>query len=247
MSDALYDAILGVQSSKSAPPPSPPKTGGVNQFNVGNLRPVGSSTGFQQPSSYEEGIKSMDDNLRIYGTKHGINTLRGVISRYAPPQDKNDTEGYINFIAQKTGLKPDQQIDLSNPAVRHVISGPMILMEKGNKAIFGAPTQQKTEAQVASSDDPLYNAILGTKPKQAPVSQQDLQKALEAPTEDETVASTFNKQFARKGAKMREQGSKLQPFVEEVAKPLEGITKEDYAKSSTPAVYAKLKYGSDSI
>jgi hypothetical protein len=240
MADALYDAILGVQPPKNA---APPQTGGVNQFNVGNLRPVGSSTGFQQPSSYEEGIKSMDDNLKIYGTKHKINTLRGVISRYAPPTDKNDTEGYIKFVAEKTGLKPDQEIDLTNPAVRHVISGPMILMEKGGKAIFGAPTQSKTEIQTTSSEDPLYNAILGNKSKQAPVSKEDLQKALETPTEDETVAVTFNRQFARKGEKMREQGSKLEPFVQEVAKPLEGITKEDYLKNSTPAIAAKLNFG----
>ena len=245
MSDALYNAILGDQPPKgTAPPPAAPKTGGTNQFNVGNLRPVGSSTGFQQPASYEEGIRAMDKNLEVYGTKHKINTLRGVISRYAPSSE-NDTEGYINFIAQRTGLKPDQEIDLTNPAVRHVISGPMILMEKGGKAIFGTPTQQKTQTQAAVSEDPIYNAILGTKPKQAPVSKEDLQKALDTPTEDESVAVTFNRQFARKGAKMREQGSKLEPFVKEVAKPLEEITKEDYAKSSTPAIWAKLNFGND--
>ena len=108
--DDFGQFLMGGQAK---PNPQANPVGGVNQYNVGNLRPVGSSTGFQQPSSYEEGIKAMDDNLRVYGTKHGINTLRGVISRYAPPQDKNDTEGYINFVAQRTGLKPDQEIDLS--------------------------------------------------------------------------------------------------------------------------------------
>jgi hypothetical protein len=249
MSDALYNAILGDQPSKgTAPPPAPPKTGGTNQFNVGNLRPVGQSTGFQQPASYEEGIRAMDENLKVYGTKHKINTLRGVISRYAPASE-NDTEGYINFIAQRTGLKPDQEIDLTNPAVRHVISGPMILMEKGGKAIFGAPTQQKAETQAAVSEDPLYNAILGTKPKQAPVSQQDIEKATTIrsgfPEEDLSRPVTVNRRLARQGEKMREQGSKLQPFVQEVAKPLEEITKEDYAKSSTPAIWAKLTVGNN--
>jgi hypothetical protein len=238
MADALYDAILGVQPSKATQPPS----SGSNQFNVGNMRPVGSSTGFQQPSSYEEGIKSMDDNLKAYGTKHKINTLRGVISRYAPPTDKNDTEGYIKFVAERTGLKPDQEIDLENPAVRHVISGPMILMEKGGKAIFGT-TQPKTQAVAPASNDALYNAIVGTPQKQAPVSQLDLQKALDTQTEDLTKPSTYNKQFARKGAKMREQGSALQPFVEEVAKPLEAITAEDYLKKSTPALAVRANLG----
>jgi len=244
MTDALYDVILGTQPTKGSAPPPQAGSAKTNQYNVGNLRPVGSSTGFQQPSSYEEGIKSMDDNLRVYGTKHGINTLRGVISRYAPPQDKNDTERYINFVAQKTGLKPDQEIDLSNPAVRHVISGPMILMEKGGKNIFGASSPQQKK-MVAVSDDPLYNIIAGTKTKETPAVQEDLKNALETPTEDLTKPVTFNRKFARQGEKMREQGSKLQPFVKEVAKPLEEITAEDYAKKSTPAIWAKLNYGTD--
>ena len=161
--DDFSQFLMGGQAK---PNPQANPVGGVNQYNVGNLRPVGSSTGFQQPSSYEEGIKAMDDNLRIYGTKHNINTLRGVISRYAPPQDKNDTEGYINFVAQRTGLKPDQEIDLSNPAVRHVISGPMILMEKGGKNIFGAKSAvAQTTAQPTAKEatDDFSSFLMGGK------------------------------------------------------------------------------------
>jgi hypothetical protein len=235
MSDALYDAILGNQPSKgAAPPPAPPKTGGVNQFNVGNLRPPGASTGFQQPTSYEEGIKSLDNQLKIYGEKHGIKTLRQAISRYAPPSE-NKTEDYINYVAQRTGLKPDQEIDFSNPAVRHVISGPMILMEKGNKAIFGqSPSQQKQtqpQTQAAVSEDPLYNAILGggKVEEKAPVVQAGF------PEEDLSKPATFNRRLARQGEKMREKGSKLQPFVQEVAKPLESISTQDWKDKSLAA------------
>lgn len=161
--DDFSQFLMGGQAK---PNPQANPVGGVNQYNVGNLRPVGSSTGFQQPSSYEEGIKAMDDNLRIYGTKHNINTLRGVISRYAPPQDKNDTEGYINFVAQRTGLKPDQEIDLSNPAVRHVISGPMILMEKGGKNIFGsksAVAQTTAQPSATEATDDFSSFLMGGK------------------------------------------------------------------------------------
>ena len=157
--DDFGQFLMGGQAK---PNPQANPVGGVNQYNVGNLRPVGSSTGFQQPSSYEEGIKAMDDNLRVYGTKHGINTLRGVISRYAPPQDKNDTEGYINFVAQRTGLKPDQEIDLSNPAVRHVISGPMILMEKGGKNIFGVKSAV-AQPTVKEATDDFSSFLMGGK------------------------------------------------------------------------------------
>ena len=157
-----------------APSPQANPANGVNQFNVGNVRPVGQSTGFQQPSSYEEGIKLMDENLKAYGTKHKINTLRGAISRWAPPSDKNDTEGYINFVAQRTGLKPDQEIDLSNPAVRHVITGPMMLMEKGNKGIFG--TKQTTTQE---SSDPFSSFLMGGKVEEiAPSAEKPSTKGL---------------------------------------------------------------------
>ena len=173
--DDFGQFLMGGQAK---PNPQANPVGGVNQYNVGNLRPVGSSTGFQQPSSYEEGIKAMDDNLRIYGTKHNINTLRGVISRYAPPQDKNDTEGYINFVAQRTGLKPDQEIDLSNPAVRHVISGPMILMEKGGKNIFGAKSAvAQTTAQPSAKEatDDFSSFLMGGK---AEPTKEETKKAI---------------------------------------------------------------------
>ena len=63
--------------------------------NVGNLRPVGSDTGFQQFKTPQEGIAAMDKNLEVYGSKHGINTLRGVISRWAP-----------TLLSPKVGCRP---------------------------------------------------------------------------------------------------------------------------------------------
>ena len=157
--DDFGQFLMGGQpktSPKAPPPPANPT--GTNQFNVGNLRPVGQSTGFQQPASYEEGIRAMDKNLEVYGTKHKINTLRGVISRYAPSSE-NDTENYIKFVAQRTGLDPNQEIDLTNPAVRHVISGPMILMEKGGKNIFGG--KQAVQAKSQDQSDPFASFMMG--------------------------------------------------------------------------------------
>ena len=233
MADALYDAILGVQPSKAVQPPS----SGSNQFNVGNMRLVGSSTGFQQPSSYEEGIKSMDDNLKAYGTKHKINTLRGVISRYAPPTDKNDTEGYIKFVAERTGLKPDQEIDLQNPAVRHVISGPMILMEKGGKAIFGT-TQPKTQTAAPASNDALYNAIIGTPQKQEPVSQLDLQKALDTQTPKESNAPDFMKRFEEIAQKATKTNKPLAAGIASVADVATGVVPGTVASVAYPIARA---------
>jgi len=195
---------------------NPAQSGNVNQFNVGNLRPVGASSGFQQPSSFEEGLKSMDQNLSVYGSKHKINTLRGVISRWAPETDKNDTENYIKYVAEKTGLKPDQQIDLSNPAVRHVISGPMILMEKGNKAIFGVNPQQTQSAQASqSSSDPFSSFLMGGKSEAPAETAKEPKQALKpklfgqaegAPSDNQS----FMDKFAERSKKMQ---TNLEPLV----------------------------------
>jgi hypothetical protein len=175
--DDFSQFLMGGQAK---PSPQANPVGGVNQYNVGNLRPVGASTGFQQFSSYEEGIKAMDENLKTYGTKHKINTLRGVISRYAPPQDKNDTEGYINFVAQRTGLKPDQEIDLSNPAVRHVISGPMILMEKGGKNLFGTKSAvAQTSSPATEATDDFSSFLMGGKAEPSKEKVQEKPKRVD--------------------------------------------------------------------
>lgn len=162
-------------------------TGGTQKSptpaNVGNIRPVGSSTGFQQYATTEEGIKAVDDNLKAYGTKHKINTLRGVISRWAPPSE-NDTDSYINFVSQKTGLKPDEEIDLSNPAIRHIISGPIILQEQGLTKLKGTPqstTQQSTEQP---TDD--FISFLTQKPEIAIETNNQPKKSL-APSREDVI------------------------------------------------------------
>ena len=60
--------------------------------------------------------------------------------------------------------------------------------------------------------------------------------------EDISKPATVNPMLARQGAKMREQGSHLQPFVEDVAKPLAGTTLEDL-KNSTPYLAVRANLG----
>jgi len=147
--DDVSQLILGGVQQKSD----------VTQNNVGNLRPVGSSTGFQKFNSPEEGISALDQNLQAYGKK-GINTIRGVVSKWAPPSE-NDTESYIKFVANKAGIDPDKPIDLSNPAQRHILSGAIMLQEKGAKNIFGGQTK--------TPHDDVSSLIMGSS---QPIEQQ---------------------------------------------------------------------------
>jgi hypothetical protein len=132
--------------------------------NPGNMRPVGGS-GFQKYATPEEGIAAADKNLKIYGEKHGINTLRGVISRWAPPSDNNDTETYINTVAKKVGIDPNQKIDLSDPVQRHVLSGAMFTVEKGAKNLFKTGQQTTQNQTTPTSNDPLEAFFSGKAPK----------------------------------------------------------------------------------
>jgi len=185
----------------------------ANQFNVGNLRPAGQSIGFQQPSSYEEGIKNMDTQLGIYGTKHNVKTLRGVISRYAPSSE-NDTENYINFVAQRTGLKPDQEIDLSNPAVRHVISGPMMLMEKGHKGIFG----QTSQTQQSKPTDSFENFLTSGTTEKTTESEK--------PKTISEVGKQFGKDVMKPLSEMSWEGFKKESLLPKIATGMAGTGEE---------------------
>ena len=155
--------------------------------NVGNIRPVGSSTGFQQFDTPEAGIKAVDDQLRIYGSKHKVKTLREVISRWAPPSE-NDTESYIKNVSQRTGIKPDEEIDLSNPTIRHIISGPIILQEQGLQKLKGAPkatTKQPQQQTQEQSTDDFVNFL--TKEPEVTVETKEPAKKSVTPTRQDII------------------------------------------------------------
>ncbi|WP_261840899.1 hypothetical protein [Aliamphritea ceti] len=78
--------------------------------------------------SPEWGIRAMGRILLNYERLHGINTVNGIISRWAPPKKngvvENDTTSYINAVASKLGVSPNQEIKVNNhlkPLVKAII------------------------------------------------------------------------------------------------------------------------------
>ncbi|OLQ70322.1 virion protein [Photobacterium proteolyticum] len=51
--------------------------------------------------------------LRSYH-RQGFRTLRDVIYRFAPPEDNNDTELYIQQVSKWSGIRRNQMIDVTN-------------------------------------------------------------------------------------------------------------------------------------
>ena len=120
-------------------PTSAPVTAGSNANNPGNVRPIGASTGFQNPPTFEKGWEIMDNNLKAYGAK-GVNTLEGIINRWAPPGDNNDTSAYIKDVASRLSINPKQPLNLEDPRVRQALGTAIMLHEKGPGNIFTAST-----------------------------------------------------------------------------------------------------------
>lgn len=55
-------------------------------------------------SSPVYGFRAAARTLRTYAQQYGINTIAGIISRWAPQSDNNDVKAYTKFVSQKTGI-----------------------------------------------------------------------------------------------------------------------------------------------
>lgn len=94
---------------------------GIRNNNPGNIRRSGiqwqgmsaqqTDPEFVQFITPEYGIRALSHVLDTYSGSYGLNTVRGIIGRYAPSSE-NNTTAYINAVAQALGVLPDQAIDV---------------------------------------------------------------------------------------------------------------------------------------
>ncbi len=93
---------------------------GLRQNNPGNIRPgagfygeTGQGGGYAEFGSEDEGLRALARLLGTYSDKYGINTLRGLTSRYAPRSDnKKSFDNYISYLGETLGMDPDEEFDL---------------------------------------------------------------------------------------------------------------------------------------
>lgn len=84
---------------------------GLRNNNPGNLR--ASPTSFQQFETPEAGLTAAAKNLQAYSTKHGLNTIRGIIGRWAPSSE-NNTPAYVDAVVKQTGHGADDPLDMKD-------------------------------------------------------------------------------------------------------------------------------------
>lgn len=85
---------------------------------------------FVQFKTHEWGISAMGVLLRVYQEKHGINTIRDIIARWAP-NNENDTQAYIRRVVQMTGIMPDEAVNVEEYNDMFTIVKALITVELG--------------------------------------------------------------------------------------------------------------------
>ena len=98
---------------------------GLSNCNPGNIRQSkvrykgevqpSRDPAFKQFESLAWGYRAVFVLLHTYRVRHGLRTVRGMISRWAPPVE-NHTEAYIRAVAADTGIDPDEPLDTLDPA-----------------------------------------------------------------------------------------------------------------------------------
>lgn len=73
--------------------------------------------------------------LDTYHKRYGLSTIRQMISRWAPPTE-NFTDGYIRFVAERTGIDADAPIDSRSERDMVPIVAAMSEIENGAKAVM---------------------------------------------------------------------------------------------------------------
>lgn len=111
---------------------------GIRNNNPANLKKNGvdwlglsekqTDSTFYQFKEPKFGIRAAARVLKTYETHHYINTVRGIINRWAPTNE-NNTESYINHVASVLGVQPDQEISVNSYLVP--LTEAIILHENG--------------------------------------------------------------------------------------------------------------------
>lgn len=117
---------------------------GVSNNNPLNIRPgdpwegmVGTyasprSGNFLIFKSVAFGFRAAAVTLQTYYDKYKLDTIRKIITRWAPPSDHNDTEAYIKSVCETTGFGPDEPINPKSYSDAWKIIRAMTIVEVGS-------------------------------------------------------------------------------------------------------------------
>lgn len=112
-----------IAASVTAPQNSGSTSGvrGLRNNNPGNIRksadkwqglaPVQDDPAFFKFIEPKYGVRALGKILQTYRNKYGLQTVRDIIGRWAPPNE-NNTTSYVNSVARALGVTADEPIDV---------------------------------------------------------------------------------------------------------------------------------------
>lgn len=125
------------------------KPRGIRNNNPGNIRistnawkgkvpkEQNSDGAFEQFYRMEDGSRAMIVLIRNWIKKGTANTIRKIISRYAP-SNENNTQGYIDSVSKMTGFAPDQVLDIDKVTL--------------NKLFLAMTTKENGQGHITQAD-----------------------------------------------------------------------------------------------
>lgn len=86
---------------------------------------------FEQFIDMAHGYRAALATMRTYITKYGLNTVQGIIERWAPPSE-NNTLAYIKHVCDYSGLTPDMVVNRNDQDTLTKMAYAMSIIENGN-------------------------------------------------------------------------------------------------------------------
>lgn len=120
---------------------------------------------FVQFESMYHGLRALCRTLHTYIVAHKVDTIRGIVERWAPPEE-NDTENYIIYVTRRTGADADYHLDPERDrGILLRIVRAIIEMESGHAC---AATIKDVEIEKAALDAGLVPPVPGMHTDTAP-------------------------------------------------------------------------------
>lgn len=102
---------------------------------------------FETFDSPENGIRAGVKIILTYRYKYGLDTIRSIINRWAPPSE-NNTSAYIDDVSDRVGLDANSALDLDDKELFGDLIQAIIHHEQGS--------QPYTDAQVNDGVERAY-------------------------------------------------------------------------------------------
>ncbi|GAB1846373.1 hypothetical protein MyNCGM683_12020 [Achromobacter xylosoxidans] len=167
---------------------------GIRNNNPGNIRAsgldwegaVGEEGGFVKFDGPIAGGKALIKNLMAYNSKYGLDTVEGIIGRWAPATE-NNTAAYVTAVSAGLGVGPKDPLDMRSPVVLAKLASLIARHENGGdhfgseffgkvaeSAVQGVPVDPLTRAYVSTAKAPAFTKAVARAEALGEFAQVDL-------------------------------------------------------------------------